>query len=112
MPRVRLLLCLLALLPAGGLRAQSAADTAAFGDHCAACHGADGRARTPQGRKVKAKDLRESRLDAEGIRRQAREGSRNKSGVSVMPAFTPKDLPDEELESVIRVVLSFRPPAK
>ena len=107
MPRARPLLVLLALLPA-----QTAADLTAFGDHCAACHGADGRARTPQGRKVKAKDLRESKLDAEGIRRQVREGSRNKSGVSVMPAFAPKDLPDDELESVIRVALSFRAPAR
>jgi mono/diheme cytochrome c family protein len=92
----------------------AAEDTAVFENHCAACHGNDGRARTAQGRKMKAKDLRESRLTDAEIGRQVREGSRVKAGISVMPAVG-KDMPDAEIDAVIRVVKTFReapPPAK
>ncbi len=88
----------------------AAEDAAVFEGHCAACHGTDGRARTPQGRKVKAKDLRESRLTEAEIERQIREGSRIKTGISVMPAFG-HDLTDAEIQAAIRVVKSFRPAA-
>lgn len=67
------------------------------------------RAHTPQGGKLHAKDLRESRLRDADIERQIREGSRNQSGVSVMPAFG-KDLTDADIQAAIRVVKSFRPP--
>ena len=87
----------------------AADDATVFNDHCAACHGTDGRARTPQGRKLRAKDLRESRLADAEIARQIREGSRTKAGVSVMPAVG-KDLTDAEIQAAVRVVKSFRPP--
>jgi mono/diheme cytochrome c family protein len=88
----------------------AAEDATVFENNCASCHGRDGRARTPQGRKLKAKDLRESRLTDAEIERQIREGSRIKTGVSVMPAFG-HDLTDAEIQVAIRVVKSFRPPA-
>ena len=88
----------------------AADDLAVFEYRCAACHGIDGRARTPQGRKMKAKDLRESRLTGAEIEKQIREGSRIKTGVSVMPALG-HDLTDDEIQAAIRVVQSFRPTA-
>ena len=91
--------------------ALAAGDAAVFENHCAACHGNDGRARTAQGRKMKAKDLRDSRLTEAEIERQIREGSRIKTGVSVMPALG-RDLTDAEIAAAIRVVKAFRPPAK
>lgn len=86
-------------------------DRDVFENHCASCHGFDGRARTPQGRKLKAKDLQDSRLADAGIERLIREGSPTKTGVSVMPAIG-KDMTDAEIEAAIRVVKTFRPPAQ
>ena len=59
---------------------------------------------------MKAKDLRESRLVDADIERQIREGSRVKTGVSVMPAVG-KDMTVAEIEAAIRQVKTFRPPA-
>ena len=97
------------VLLAGPVLLRAVEDEAVFEKRCAACHGIDGRARAPQGRKLKAKDLRESRLADPEIERQIREGSRIKTGVSVMPPLG-KDLTDAEIQAAIRVVKSFRPP--
>lgn len=101
------LIQILGLLMGCALASPAADDAAVYEAHCVACHGADGRARTPQGRKLKTKDLRVSRLSASEIERQIREGSRNKTGVSVMPAFG-KQMTDEEIQAAVRVVLAFR----
>ncbi|SUS03682.1 hypothetical protein DF3PB_1090003 [uncultured Defluviicoccus sp.] len=85
-------------------------DAPTYENLCAACHGADGRGRTPQGRKMKAGDLRESRLTDEQIARQIRHGSPAKTGSSAMPAVG-RDLTDTEVEALVRVVKAFRPPA-
>ena len=85
--------------------------TAVFENNCASCHGSDGRAQTPQGRKVKAHDLRESRLTDAEIERQIRAGSKIKKGTSVMPAFG-RDLTDAEIQVVIMKVKAFRPPTE
>lgn len=95
------------LLVGCSLALPAADDATVFEAHCVACHGSDGRARTPQGRKLKAKDLRYSRLTDAEIERQIREGSRNKAGISVMPAFG-KEMTDAEIQAAIRIVLSFR----
>jgi mono/diheme cytochrome c family protein len=86
-------------------------DAEVFENYCAACHGVDGRAQTAQGRKMKAKDLRESQLTDAAIERQIREGSVVKKGISVMPAVG-KDMSDAEIAAVIRAVKAFRPPPK
>lgn len=98
------------LLLSFAVAAPAADDAAVFKKTCALCHGNDGSAHTPQGRKLHAKDLRESCLPDADIERQIREESRNKSGVSVMPAFG-KDLTDADIQAAIRVVKSFRPAA-
>ena len=100
---------ILAIMLPWTVPATAAEDAAVFENNCALCHGSDGRARTPQGRKVKAKDLRESRLTDAEIERQIREGSQIKTGVSVMPAFG-RELTDAEILAAVRTVKSFRPP--
>lgn len=102
---------ILGLLLAGTPSLPAGEDLAVFENHCAACHGRDGRAKTPQGKKMRAKDLRESRLTDAGIERQIREGSRNKKGVSVMPAVG-KDMTEAEIAASVRVVKAFRPPVQ
>ena len=82
-----------------------------FENNCAACHGLDGSANTPQGRKLKARDLRTIKLTDAEIERQIREGSKNKSGATAMPAFG-RDLTDAQIQEAIRTVKSFRPPEK
>jgi mono/diheme cytochrome c family protein len=90
--------------------APAAEDAAVFENRCASCHGDDGRAHTAQGRKMKAKDLRDSRLVDAEIERQIRGGSRTKNGVLKMPAVG-KDMTDAEIAAAIRVVKAFRLPA-
>lgn len=81
---------------------------AAFENQCAACHGLDGKAHTPAGRKAGAKDLSESKLTDAEITRQIREGSKDKRRVTKMPAFAEK-LTAEEISSLVTYVKSFRP---
>ena len=78
-----------------------------YDNNCIACHGSDGSANTTQGRKVKAHDLRDSRLTDSEIEHRIREGYKNKSGVAVMPAFD-HELTDDQIKEVIVAVKSFR----
>ena len=94
---------LLAGLPTG----RGADGPALFADNCASCHGMDGRARTPAGKKVHAKDLSLSVLTDDGIMRQIREGDRDSHGQPVMPPFKGR-LSDEEISALVPVVKSFR----
>jgi len=108
--RHRRLVVLTLILPWAVL-ASKAENSLVFETNCTACHGADGSARTPQGRKLKAKDLRISKLADAEIDRQIRDGSKNKSGTTVMPAFG-RELTDAQIQEAIRTVKSFRPPAR
>ena len=107
--RRRLPITFTLLLPC--LVSVSAAENTVFENNCAACHGADGSANTPQGRKLKARDLRTIKLTDAEIERQIREGSKNKSGAIVMPAFG-RELTDAQIQEAIRTVKSFRLPAQ
>jgi mono/diheme cytochrome c family protein len=103
-------LTVLGLLLAWSVSLPAAEGAATYENLCTQCHGADGRARTPQGRKMKARDLRESRLTDAEIQRQIREGSRNKTGVSVMPPVG-RELTEAEIQDLVRAVKAFRPAA-
>jgi|GEM_PF-461802 len=98
-------------LVVSGVLAAAAERNAVYDNNCVACHGGDGSGRTPQGRKIKVHDLRESKLTDAEIERQIREGAKNKSGVAVMPAFG-RDLTDAEIKEAVATVKAFRvPPA-
>ena len=103
--------CWIPLLVLAGcaVPARAGDGTAVFENNCASCHGSDGRAQTPQGRKMKAHDLRDCRLTDAEIERQIRAGSKTKKGPAVMPAFG-HDLTDAEIQALILKVKSFRPP--
>ncbi len=103
-------LILLGVLLLAG-RMTAAEGRSVYENYCAACHGLDGRGKTPQGRKIKAGNLQESRLTDAEILRRIREGARNKSGVMVMPAFA-KELTADDIDAVLLVVKAFRPPAE
>ena len=92
---------------AGSADVGGADGAAVFAARCAACHGLDGKARTPAGKKLGAKDLTESKLADEAIRVQIREGVRDKKGASRMPAFKAELAPDE-IASLVAFVKTFR----
>jgi cytochrome c oxidase cbb3-type subunit 3 len=80
---------------------------ALFEQQCAACHGADGKARTPAGRKIGAKDLTQSRLSDGEIERQVSEGTTDKAGKVKMPPFKDQ-LSSSEIQALVSFVKSFR----
>lgn len=96
---------LAALLPCSASAAENGA--ALFENFCAPCHGLDGKARTPAGKKLGAKDLRESRLADEAIEKQIREGSKDKRGTEKMPPFQEK-LSAEGVGALVAYVKTFR----
>ena len=78
-----------------------------FADNCASCHGADGKARTPAGRKVHAKDLTLSTLSDAEIEKQIREGKKDEHGRLAMPAFK-ENLSNDEIRALVPVVKNLR----
>lgn len=98
---------LLSLAPAV---AVAAADGAAlFKQHCALCHGKDGKADTPAAKKFGAKDLSASKTEDAEIIRQIREGKRDDKGKQLMPAFGEK-LSADDVKALLEKVKSFRQP--
>ncbi|HEY6167136.1 MAG TPA: cytochrome c, partial [Verrucomicrobiae bacterium] len=78
-----------------------------YNTHCAPCHGRDGKARTPIGRKIGVKDLTASRVPDAEIEKQIHEGRKDTRGNERMPAFHSK-LTDDEIKSLVPIVKRFR----
>ena len=107
-PRRRRAAAFLALLlPALATSVRAADGPALFADNCASCHGPDGRARTPAGKKVHAKDLTLSKLMDAEIEKQIKEGTKDSRGLVAMPPFKDQ-LADDDIKALIPVVKSFR----
>lgn len=81
---------------------------AIFGRACAPCHGKNGKAQTPIGRKLKVKDLTQSKTEDGQIIEQIREGKKGDDGLVRMPSFKESLKPDE-IEALVRYVKSLRP---
>ena len=96
------------LLATGTTHSGWAADGAViYENNCASCHGLDGRARTPAGRKLGARDLSESKLTDDVIAAQIRNGVKSPQGAEKMPAFKER-LNPEETSAVAAFVKTFR----
>jgi mono/diheme cytochrome c family protein len=78
-----------------------------FRTHCGPCHGADGKARTPAGKKLGAKDLSASRLSDAEIQKQITTGTKNPNGTDRMPAFKDR-LTSPEISALVDFVKTFR----
>ena len=99
---------LFALLCFASNTAVNAADGAAlFKQHCALCHGKDGKADTPAAKKFGAKDLSASKTEDAEITRQIREGKRDDKGKQLMPAFGEK-LSADDVAALVNKVKAFR----
>jgi mono/diheme cytochrome c family protein len=95
-------LAIASLAPAA---ANSGADL--FAEHCAPCHGMDGKARTPAGRKLGAKDLSLSKLSDAELEKQIVTGAKDTRGLDRMPSFKEK-LQPAEISAVVAYVKTFR----
>jgi mono/diheme cytochrome c family protein len=96
------------LLAAMGALPSWAADGAViYENNCASCHGMDGRARTPAGKKIGARDLAESKLADDAIAAQIRNGVKTPQGAERMPSYKDR-LKPEEVSAVAEFVKAFR----
>ena len=106
-PIFHLATCALLIGAGAAVPGRAAEGVVVFENHCAPCHGLDGKARTPAGRKLGAKDLSESKLADEAIAHQIREGAKSPQGAERMPAFKQK-LNAAEVAAVAEYVKTFR----
>jgi mono/diheme cytochrome c family protein len=78
-----------------------------FGEYCASCHGTDGKAKTPAGRKLGAKDLSASKLSDQQIAAQITKGTKNERGAEKMPSFKDR-LNADDIDALVAYVKTFR----
>ena len=94
-----------------GLMSPAASGTvdveAVYGANCASCHGADGKGRTPAGKKLRVKDLAASMLPDTEMEKQIASGTQDAKGSQRMPAFREK-LSAEEIAALIAYVKAWR----
>lgn len=96
----------LAIFAAG--EGRGAGEPAAiFSEYCASCHGLDGRARTPAGRKLGARSLVESTIPPAEVETQILEGVLDKKGQPRMPGFKDRLAP-AEVAALVEYVRTFR----
>lgn len=91
----------------GAVMAHAADGQIIFLANCTPCHGEDGKGRTPQGKKLHAKDLTVSTLADADIEKQIVVGSKDRGGVSRMPSFK-TTLTAEEITALIAYLKTLR----
>jgi mono/diheme cytochrome c family protein len=74
---------------------------------CSACHGLDGKADTKMARRLGVKDLTRTKLTDPEIEQTIRNGFKDATGQSRMPAFG-ESLKDEEIKALIQAVNTLR----
>jgi len=108
MKRQRLLV---ALLFCGGLVASFASEPKAnWKNHCAKCHGSDGRGATRTGKKLHVKDLTDPKVQSDFTDAQVlevvKQGLMNDKGkVSMKPI---EGMSDDEIKALIPIIRSFK----
>lgn len=107
---MKLQVIILAALVAGLAGGVQAADAKAnYEKHCAKCHGADGKGQTKMGKKLKAKDYTDAKVQAEfkddadfkAIKEGMKEG-----GKEVMKPS--EGLSDEEIKALVSFMRTFK----
>lgn len=102
---------LTALLSLGVVTASFAADAKAnWEEHCANCHGADGKGETKMGKKLHIKDITDAAVQAafsdEEAVKAIKEGVTDKSGKQRMKPI--EGLSAEEMKALVPLVRSFK----
>lgn len=102
---------ILAIALAGASLTAYGADTATnWTDHCAKCHGEDGKGNTKSGRKLDIKNLTDPKVqegftDAEALKAM-KDGIKDKAGKFAMKPI--EDLADDDMKALIPVVRGFK----
>ncbi len=92
------------------LSASAADGKALFEEHCAKCHGADGKGNTKMGQKLGAKDYTDAKVQAElkdeAATKAIKEGLKDKEGKVLMkPA---EGLSDDDIKALVAHLRSFK----
>jgi mono/diheme cytochrome c family protein len=98
------------LLAAAALSVHAGDAKATYEQHCAKCHGADGKGQTKMGEKLGAKDytnpkVQEELTDAAAIK-AIKEGFKNAEGKTVMRPT--EGLSDEDIKGLVAYMRSFK----
>jgi mono/diheme cytochrome c family protein len=100
----------LSLLVASAMSLKAADAKANWTKYCAQCHGADGTANTPMGKKLNAKNLTDPKVQAaysdEQATKSIKEGVKE-NGKVTMKAFGDK-LSDDEVKALVAYVRSLK----
>lgn len=103
----RLIVCILFVLAAAAYAADAAAN---WGQHCAKCHGDDGKGQTKMGKRLKIRDLTDGTVQAGFTDEQAfkamKEGVKDDTGKTTMKAI--EGLSDEEMKALVGTVRAFK----
>jgi mono/diheme cytochrome c family protein len=90
--------------------ARAADGKALYEQHCARCHGTDGKGETTMGKRLGAKDYTDAKvqeeLKDEAAIKAIKEGFKNKDGRQVMRAS--EGLSDEEIKSLVAYMRTFK----
>jgi len=80
-------------------------------NHCAKCHGADGKGQTKAGRKLNVKDYTDAKVQAElkdeEMIKATANGVRDKNGKELMKAYK-DELSSEEIKELVGYVRKFK----
>jgi mono/diheme cytochrome c family protein len=106
----KLLTVTLALFAVAALSARAADGKALYGEHCAKCHGADGKGETVMGKKLGAKDYSDAKVQAgltdDAAAKAIKEGLKNKDGKQVMkPA---EGLSDDDIKALVAYMRTLK----
>jgi mono/diheme cytochrome c family protein len=102
---------IISFLVASAMSARAADAKANWDANCAQCHGKDGRADTPMGKKIQAKNLTDPKVQAEFTDAKAtqliKEGAKDAQGKTTMKAFGGK-LTDDEIKALVAYVRTLK----
>jgi mono/diheme cytochrome c family protein len=105
--QVKVFVVLVLTVPSTPCVAFAASGVEMFAEHCASCHGSDGKGRTPAGKKLRVKDLAASKLADHDIEKQIVNGTQDAKGNARMPEFKTKLSPDE-IAALVAYVKTLR----
>ena len=109
-PNVKLILAGAALAAGAALFAAPAAEN--WENHCAKCHGMDGKGQTKAGRKLNVKDYTDAKVQAEmkdaEMIKATTSGVTDKSGKERMKAYK-DELSEQEIKDLVAYVRKFKP---
>ncbi len=106
----KLLTLTIAVLAVAALSAKAADGKALYDQHCAKCHGADGKGETKMGKKLGARDYSDPKVQAEltdaAAAKGIKEGVKDKEGKVVMKPT--EGLSDEDVKAIVAYMRSLK----